>query len=235
MSQTQEKPLQVLYEDKNLLAVYKTAGIPVQADKTGDATLLDRVKAYLRKQSGKETPFCEVTHRIDRPVSGIVLLAKTHETLVGLNKLFQIKKVHKTYLAIVQPTPSEKKGRLVHWVKKIQTANLAKAFDQETPGCKEAILDYEVLQESGEQALLKIIPKTGRHHQIRVQLSKMGSPVLGDNKYGYKGPSTGWGIALHAYNLAFQHPITHVNLLIAAPFPQHPMWDTFRALEGHGE
>ena len=176
----------VLYEDNHLIAVAKKAGDIVQGDKTGDVPLSDIVKAYLKDKYQKPgNVFLGVVHRLDRPVSGIVLFAKTSKALPRLNRMFaEHEAVRKTYLAIVANKPPQLEGTLTHWLTRNEKQNTARAYDREVPNSKKAVLDYRVVAQSERYFLLEIELHTGRHHQIRCQLAKMGCPIKGDLKYG---------------------------------------------------
>ena len=183
--------LQVLYEDNHLLAVNKPAGMLVQGDDTGDATLADWAKQYIKLRYKKPGDvFLGIIHRLDRPVSGLVIFARTSKALTRMNKLFHDREIKKTYLAIISQRPEPLQGKLVHYILKDRDRNVAKAYDKvgnRTKDAKRSELSYEMLAEVGRNHLLRVEPVTGRPHQIRVQLSKMGWPIWGDVKYGYRG------------------------------------------------
>ena len=216
----------VLYEDNHLIAVSKRVGDIVQGDKTGDVPLSDLVKAYLKEKYQKPgNVFLGVVHRLDRPVSGIVLFAKTSKALPRLNKMFaEHKAVKKTYLAIVANKPPQQEGTLTHWLTRNEKQNTARAYDREVPDSKKAILDYRVVAESDRYFLLEVTLHTGRHHQIRCQLAKMGCPIKGDLKYGAPRSNPDGGISLHAWRLSLEHPVSHVPLTIEAPVPEERLW-----------
>ena len=193
--------MKILYEDNHLIAVRKRVGDIVQGDKTGDVPLSDMVKNFLKDKYQKPgNVYLGVVHRLDRPVSGIVLFAKTSKALPRLNKMFaEHKGVKKTYLAIVANKPSQPQGTLTHWLTRNEKQNTARAYDREVPGSKKAVLDYRLIAQSERYFLLEIELHTGRHHQIRCQLSKMGCPIRGDLKYGAPRSNPDGGISLHAW------------------------------------
>lgn len=216
----------VLYEDNHLIIVNKQAGEIVQGDKTGDTPLSDIVKDWLKKKHNKPgNVYLGVVHRLDRPVSGVVLFAKTSKALPRLNKMFaEHINVHKTYWAIVQNRPKEDKGTLTHWLTRQEKNNTAKAYDREVPGAKKAVLDYEVIASSDRYHLLEINLHTGRHHQIRCQLAKIGCPIKGDLKYGAPRSNPDGSISLHARNLTLEHPVSHESISVTAPVPEDRLW-----------
>ena len=216
----------VLYEDNHLIIVNKQTGEIVQGDETGDAPLSDIVKDWLKKKHNKPgNVYLGVVHRLDRPVSGVVLFAKTSKALPRLNKMFaEHINVHKTYWAIVQNRPKENKGTLTHWLTRQEKNNTAKAYDREVPGAKKAVLDYEVIASSDRYHLLEINLHTGRHHQIRCQLAKIGCPIKGDLKYGAPRSNPDGSISLHARNLTLEHPVSHESISVTAPVPEDRLW-----------
>ena len=216
----------VLYEDNHLIAVSKRVGDIVQGDKTGDVTLSDLVKTYIKDKYQKPgNVYLGVVHRLDRPVSGVVLFAKTSKALPRLNKMFaEHQAVGKTYLAIVANKPPQPEGTLIHWLTRNEKQNTARAYDREVPGSKKAVLDYRVVAQSERYFLLEIELHTGRHHQIRCQLAKMGCPIRGDLKYGAPRSNPDGGISLHAWRLSLKHPVSHVPLTIEAPVPEERLW-----------
>ena len=216
----------VLYEDNHLIAVAKKAGDIVQGDKTGDVPLSDMVKAYLKEKYRKPgNVYLGVVHRLDRPVSGIVLFAKTSKALPRLNKMFaEHKDVRKTYLAITGNRPPQSEGTLTHWLTRNEKQNTARAYDREVPQSKKAVLDYRVVAQSERYYLLEIELKTGRHHQIRCQLAKIGCPIKGDLKYGAPRSNPDGSISLHAWRLELEHPVSHAPLTIVAPVPEERLW-----------
>lgn len=219
----------VLYEDNHIIAINKRAGQIVQGDKTGDTPMSEDVKQYLKAKYNKPgNVFAGVTHRIDRPVSGIVLFAKTGKALERLNQMFQEKKIKKTYLAVSRFQPEKEKGTLVHYLVKNQKNNKSYAHDNEVNRSLRSELNYELMSKSDRYFLIKVEPKTGRHHQIRVQLSKMGCVITGDVKYGDKRANEDLSICLHAYKIEFTHPVSKEEITITAPLPDFKYWNAFR-------
>lgn len=219
----------VIYEDNHLLALWKPPGFLVQADATGDPTLTDWGRDYLKVKYEKPgAVFLHPVHRLDRPVSGAVLFARTDKALSRLNELFRLKKMDKTYLAVVKNPPPKTADRLVHFLDKNRDTNTVRAFisKQKAPAeAKESVLDYEWLGEFSGYNLLKIKPLTGRSHQIRVQLSSIGCPIVGDVKYGFATPLDDGSIGLHSFSMAFEHPVKREPLTIRAAFlPENPFW-----------
>ena len=216
----------VLYEDNHLIIVNKQAGEIVQGDKTGDTPLSDIVKDWLKEKHNKPgNVYLGVVHRLDRPVSGVVLFAKTSKALPRLNKMFaEHDKVSKTYWAIVQNRPQMPKGTLTHWLTRQEKNNTARAYDREVPGAKKAVLDYELIASGERYHLLEIHLHTGRHHQIRCQLAKMGCPIKGDLKYGAPRSNPDGSISLHARNLTLEHPVSHERISVTAPVPDDRLW-----------
>ena len=216
----------VLYEDNHLIIVNKQAGEIVQGDKTGDAPLSDIVKDWLKEKYNKPgNVYLGVVHRLDRPVSGVVLFAKTSKALPRLNKMFAgHDNVSKTYWAIVQNRPQTPQGTLTHWLTRNEKNNTARAYDREVPGSKKAVLDYELIASGDRYHLLEIHLHTGRHHQIRCQLAKIGCPIKGDLKYGAPRSNPDGSISLHARNLTLEHPVSHENISVTAPVPNDTLW-----------
>lgn len=221
--------MKVLYEDNHIIVVNKQSGEIVQGDKTGDTPLSDIVKVYLKEKYNKPgNVFLGVVHRLDRPVSGVVLFAKTSKALPRLNKLFaEHEKVKKTYWAIVANKPAQESSTLTHWLTRNEKTNTAKAYDREVPNSKKAVLDYRLIAASDRYFLLEITLHTGRHHQIRCQLAKMGCPIKGDLKYGAPRSNPDGSICLHARHLELEHPVSHELLSITAPVPQDALWRAF--------
>ncbi|WP_299521661.1 RluA family pseudouridine synthase [Winogradskyella sp.] len=217
--------LQVLYEDNHIIVVNKRAGDIVQGDKTGDAPLSDIVKDFLKQKYKKPgNVYLGVVHRLDRPTTGIVLFAKTSKALPRLNKLFAEKKAKKTYWALVKNKPPKSDDRLIHWLKKNPKNNKSTAYNSEVEDSKKAILNYKIIKKLDYFYLLEIDLETGRHHQIRSQLSKIGSPIKGDLKYGFPRSNKDASISLHARQLAFIHPVKQESLIITAPVPIDALW-----------
>ena len=216
----------ILYEDNHLVIVNKQAGEIVQGDKTGDTPLSDIVKDWLKEKHNKPgNVYLGVVHRLDRPVSGVVLFAKTSKALPRLNKMFaEHNKVNKTYWAIVQNRPLEPQGTLTHWLTRQEKNNTARAYDREVPGSKKAVLDYELIASGDKYYLLEIHLHTGRHHQIRCQLAKIGCPIKGDLKYGAPRSNPDGSISLHARTLTLEHPVNHEIISVTAPVPDDKLW-----------
>ena len=224
-----EVPFQVIYEDNHLLVVNKASGILVQGDITGDVPLVDLCKEYIAKKYEKPgAVFLGVVHRIDRPVSGIVVLARTSKSLERMNTLFRENKTRKTYWAITGEMPPSDTGNLVHWLVKDEKRNKTTAYPRETPGALRSELSYEVIARRENQWLLAVSPVTGRPHQIRTQLASIGCPILGDIKYGSEKPLEDGSIALHARKLEFIHPVRKEPMVLEAPLPDTPGWKTFK-------
>ena len=218
----------VLYEDNHLIAVKKLSGEIVQSDQTGDITLADNVKTYIKKKYKKPGEvFLGIIHRLDRPVGGVIVFARTSKALSRMNELFREKKIKKEYWAIVEEKPPLEKDRLINWVKKNQEKNRSRAYDTEVNEGKKAILCYQLVGRSRNYFYLRINPLTGRHHQIRVQLSYIGCRIKGDVKYGAKRTNKDGGIHLFAKSISFIHPIKKEPLIISANPPIDPLWNEF--------
>ncbi len=221
----------VLYEDNHIIIVNKSAGEIVQGDKTGDKPLSDVVKEYLKVKYNKPgNVFCGVTHRLDRPTSGIVVFAKTSKALSRLNKMFREGKVDKTYWAIVKNVPPKEEDQITHYLVKNEKLNKSTAFNIEKPHAKKAVLHYRLIAASKNYYLLEIDLETGRHHQIRVQLSKIGSPVKGDLKYGADRSNPDGSISLHARSISFIHPVSKELVSVTAPVPEDNLWKSFEVV-----
>ena len=217
--------LDIIYEDNHLIAVNKKSGEIVQGDKTGDEPLSERVKKYLKVKYNKPgNVFLGTIHRIDRPTSGIVIFAKTSKALSRMNEKFRQNKISKTYWAIVKNRLPKKNDLLEHYLLKNQKKN--KSFLSTEEKGKLSILEYNFLTDLNNYFLYEIFPKTGRHHQIRVQLSTIGSPIKGDLKYGAKRSNTNGGINLHAKKIDFNHPVTKENVSIEANCPKEKIWNS---------
>lgn len=211
-----------MYEDNHLLVVNKKVGQLVQGDKTGDESLLESIKNFIKKRDDKPgNVFLGLVHRIDRPTSGLVIYAKTSKALSRLTQMVKNREVKKTYWVVVAKEMIPKTQRLVHYLKKNEKNNKAIVFPKITDGAKEAILTYNVIKTLDNYLLLEIDLETGRHHQIRAQLSKTGIPIKGDLKYGSPRSNPDGGINLHARKLEFIHPVTKENMEIIAPVPQN--------------
>ncbi|MBQ9641688.1 MAG: RNA pseudouridine synthase [Bacteroidaceae bacterium] len=218
----------VLYEDNHLIIVSKAPGEIVQGDKTGDTPLSEAVKQYIKEAYAKPgNVFLGVVHRLDRPVSGIVLFARTSKALPRLNQMFSAGEVHKTYWAIVQTPPPQPEGTLVHWLVRNEKQNKSYAYDREVPNSKRAELDYRLIGKSERYYLVEVNLKTGRHHQIRCQLAKIGCPIKGDLKYGAKRSNPDGSISLHARSIQFVHPVSQKPIAVEAPVPQDLLWHSF--------
>ena len=217
--------IDVIYEDNHLIAVNKAASDLVQGDKTGDEPLGDKIKAFLKEKYNKPGDvYLGVTHRIDRPVTGVVLFAKTSKALARVNQMFQDKTIQKTYWAIVVQPPPLKEDQLENYLVKNSEKNKSFAFKQEIKNSKLAVLTYKWLTSYDHQNLLEVSPKTGRHHQIRCQLAHIGHPLRGDLKYGAKRSNEDGSICLHSAKLLFTHPITKESMCIAAELPKTSAW-----------
>lgn len=217
----------ILFEDNHLIIINKQSGEIVQGDKTGDEPLSETVKKYIKTKYNKPGDvFLGTPHRIDRPTSGIVIFAKTSKSLARLNKMFQQKEIQKTYWAIVKNEPPQKEATLIHFLKKNEAKNKSVAKLQDFDGAKRAELTYKVIHQFQQYFLLEILPKTGRHHQIRVQLASIGCPIKGDLKYGFSRSNKDASISLHARKIAFIHPVQKELLEITAPAPTNDvMWN----------
>jgi 23S rRNA pseudouridine1911/1915/1917 synthase len=220
--------MEILYEDNHIIIVNKSPREIVQGDKTGDKPLVDMVKDYLKEKYHKPgNVFCGVVHRLDRPTSGIVVFAKTSKALVRLNEMFKKGEVDKTYWAIVKDLPPQDEGTLVHFLIKNQKNNKSVAYDTEKPRSKKAVLHYKLVGRSQRYYLLEVKLETGRHHQIRCQLAKIGLPIRGDLKYGAQRSNPDGSISLHARNISFVHPVSKKMIDITAPVPDDPLWKAF--------
>ena len=218
----------VVYEDNHIIVVNKTASEIVQGDKTGDTPLSETVKEYLKVKYNKPgNVFCGVTHRLDRPVSGLVVFAKTSKALSRLNDMFRLGEVKKTYWAIVKERPKELEGELTPWMVRNEKQNKSYAYDKERPNSKKAILRYKLIGHSENYHLLEVDLQTGRHHQIRCQLAKMGCPIKGDLKYGSPRSNPDGSICLHARRVTFVHPVSKEVIDITAPLPPGNLWNGF--------
>lgn len=221
--------MQIVYSDNHLIIVNKNSSEIVQGDKTGDTPLVDLVKDYIKKEYNKPgNVFLGVTHRLDRPVSGLVVFARTSKALARMNELFRTKQVQKTYLAITANRPNPDEAELVHWLVRNEKQNKSYAYSSEKPGAQKAVLDYKLLASSERYYLLAVNLKTGRHHQIRCQLSAIGCPIKGDLKYGAPRSNPDGGISLHAWRIAFVHPVSKKPLSVEAPLPQDSLWQWFK-------
>lgn len=220
--------MQVVYEDNHLIIVNKSASEIVQGDKTGDIPLSETVKGYLKEKYQKPgNVFLGVTHRLDRPVSGLVVFAKTGKALSRLNEMFRTGDIHKTYWAIIKQCPPAPEGELVHYLVRNEKQNKSYAYDKEVKDSKKAVLHYRLIARSETYYLLEVDLKTGRHHQIRCQLAKMGCPIRGDLKYGFARSNPDGSICLHARKVSFVHPVSKIEIEVEAPLPDNRLWSFF--------
>ena len=220
--------MDVLYEDNHIIIVNKHSGEIVQGDKTGDKPLSDIVKDYIKEKYAKPgNVFLGVVHRLDRPVSGAVVFARTSKALTRLNETFRNGEVKKTYWAVVQNCPAEPEGTLTNWIVRKEAQNKSYAYDKEVPGSKKAVLQYKVIAHSDRYHLIEVTLITGRHHQIRCQLSHMGCPIKGDLKYGAKRSNPDGSISLMARSVAFSHPVSKQYIDVKAPMPDDNLWKAF--------
>ena len=218
----------VVYEDNHIIVVNKTASEIVQGDKTGDTPLSETVKEYIKNKYNKPgNVFLGVTHRLDRPVSGLVVFAKTSKALSRLNDMFRLGEVKKTYWAVVKERPKELEGELTNWLVRNEKQNKSYAYLKEVPNSKKAILRYKLIAHSENYHLLEIDLQTGRHHQIRCQLAKMGCPIKGDLKYGSPRSNPDGSICLHARKVQFIHPVSKEEICLTAPLPPGNLWKGF--------
>ncbi len=221
--------LQVLHEDNHIIVINKRVGDLVQGDKTGDKPLSEIVKEYIKEKYNKPGEvFLGVVHRLDRPTTGIVVFAKTSKALTRLNELFSKRETQKTYWAVVKNKPPKSEDNLVHFLKRNEKSNSSKAHIKEVPDSKRASLDYKIIKELNNYFALEINLHTGRHHQIRSQLSAIGCPIKGDLKYGFERSNPDGGIHLHAQKLAFIHPVTKEELVLLAPTPNEVIWNSIK-------
>ncbi len=218
----------VLYEDNHLIAVKKQSGDIIQSDQSGDITLADKVKEYIKRKYNKPGDvFLGIIHRIDRPVSGVVVFARTSKALTRMNELFREKKIQKVYWAVVEEKPPLENGEIVNWLKKNQEKNRSRAYDSEVKESKKAELKYQLMGRSRNYYYLKINPLTGRHHQIRVQLSNIDCRIKGDIKYGAKRTNKDGSIHLLARSISFVHPVKKQEIEIVCNPPIDPLWNEF--------
>lgn len=221
--------MEVVYEDNHIIIVNKSCSEIVQGDKTGDKPLSEKVKEYLKDKYAKPgNVFCGVVHRLDRPVSGLVVFAKTSKALARLNNMFKDKEVKKTYWAIVADKPQNDEAVLEDYLVKNERQNKSYAHPNPVQGSKKAILDYRVIGKSDRYYLLEVHLHTGRHHQIRCQLANIGCPIRGDLKYGARRSNPDGGISLHARHIEFVHPVSHITVSVTAPVPDEGVWKAFK-------
>jgi 23S rRNA pseudouridine1911/1915/1917 synthase len=217
--------MEVLYEDNHLIAVNKSCSEIVQGDRTGDTPLPEIVKQWLKEKYNKPgNVFIGVTHRLDRPVSGLVIFAKTSKALARMNEMFRQGEIKKTYWAIVKNRPLQLEGELIHYLVRNEKQNKSYAYDSEKPNSQKAVLSYKLIDQSDNYYLLEVDLKTGRHHQIRCQLAKMGCPIKGDLKYGFDRSNSDGGINLHSRKVSFIHPVSKKTIEITAPVPDDKLW-----------
>lgn len=217
--------MNVVYEDNHIIIVSKRSGEIVQGDKTGDRTLADDVKAYIKEKYAKPgNVFLGVAHRLDRPVWGLVVFAKTSKALTRLNEMFRNGDVRKTYWTICQNQPEAPETTLIHWLTRNEKQNKSYAYDHEVPGAKKAVLHYKVIGRSERYTLVEVELMTGRHHQIRCQLAKIGCPIKGDLKYGARRSNPDGSISLLARKVEFIHPVSKEPISIVSPIPEDNLW-----------
>ena len=217
--------MEVVYEDNHLIIVAKRSGEIVQGDKTGDTPLSEIVKQYIKEKYAKPgAVFLGVVHRLDRPVAGLVVFARTSKALERLNRMFAEGKVRKTYWAITKNRPSEESATLTHWLRRNEKQNKSYASESEKPGSKKAMLKYTVIGASTNYTLLEVQLMTGRHHQIRCQLAAIGCPIKGDLKYGAQRSNPDGSISLLARSIEFEHPVSHEVIRVVAPLPNDKLW-----------
>ena len=222
--------MQVVYEDNHIIIVSKSTGEIVQGDKTGDVPLSETVKDYIKFKYNKPgNVFLGVVHRLDRPVSGLVVFARTSKALSRLNEMFRVGDVHKTYWAIVKNRPEIEEATLTHWIVRNEKQNKSYAYDHEVKDSKKAVLHYKVIGASVNYTLVEVQLFTGRHHQIRCQLAKIGCPIKGDLKYGAPRSNPDGSISLLSRHVEFVHPVSKENISIDAPLPDDNLWKSFGA------
>lgn len=226
--------MEVVYEDNHIIIVNKRSGEIVQGDKTGDEPLSETVKAYIKEVYHKPgNVFLGVVHRLDRPVSGLVVFARTSKALSRLNEMFRVGDVHKTYWAIVKDKPAVEEGTLTHWLVRNEKQNKSYAYDREVPRSKKAVLHYRLIGCTDRYSLLEIQLMTGRHHQIRCQLARMGCPIKGDLKYGAPRSNPDGSISLLARKVELVHPVSKEPVSVVAPVPDDNLWQAIQP--AHGE
>lgn len=221
--------MQVVYEDNHIFVVYKESGEIVQGDKTGDTPLSETVKAYIKEKYQKPgAVFLGVVHRLDRPVSGLVVFARTSKALSRLNEMFRKGEVHKTYWALVQPSGNPVTSNTfvtaTHWLTRNEKQNKSYAYDREVPGSKKAVLRYRTIGQTERYQLVEVELLTGRHHQIRCQLSTLGMPIRGDLKYGAKRSNPDGSISLLSHHVEFIHPVSKQKIVLDSPLPDDKIW-----------
>ncbi|MDR1983723.1 MAG: RluA family pseudouridine synthase [Prevotellaceae bacterium] len=222
----------ILYEDNHIIIVNKHVGDIIQTDKTGDEPLSETLKQYIKIRDNKPgNVFIGIVHRIDRPVSGVVIFAKTSKALARLNDIFRKGDIHKTYYAIVKNKPQIEEATLINNLLRNEKINKSFVSEKQTDNTKQAKLHYKLISRSDTYFLLEIKLMTGRHHQIRCQLAAIGCPIKGDLKYGYPRSNADGGISLHARKIEFIHPVSGKQIEITAPFPTNDLWQCFEVEE----
>lgn len=221
--------MQVLYEDNHIIIVYKQSGEIVQGDKTGDKPLSETIKEWIKQKYAKPgNVFLGVVHRLDRPVSGIVVFAKTSKALSRLNNMFRNGEVRKTYWAMVQTAPNMPEATLTNWLVRNEKQNKSYVYNNEMLNAKQAILKYKTIGQTEHYTLLEVNLLTGRHHQIRCQLAAMGCPIKGDLKYGARRSNPDGSISLLSHKVEFIHPVSKQKIVVVSPLPTEKVWDNFR-------
>ena len=221
--------MQVLYEDNHIIIVYKQSGEIVQGDKTGDKPLSETIKEWIKEKYAKPgNVFLGVVHRLDRPVSGIVVFAKTSKALSRLNNMFRNGEVRKTYWAMVQTAPNMPEATLTNWLVRNEKQNKSYVYNNEMPNAKQAILKYKTIGQTEHYTLLEVNLLTGRHHQIRCQLAAMGCPIKGDLKYGARRSNPDGSISLLSHKVEFIHPVSKQKIVVVSPLQTEKVWDNFR-------
>ena len=221
--------MQVLYEDNHIIIVYKQSGEIVQGDKTGDKPLSETIKEWIKQKYAKPgNVFLGVVHRLDRPVSGIVVFAKTSKALSRLNNMFRNGEVRKTYWAMVQTAPNMPEATLTNWLVRNEKQNKSYVYNNEMPNAKQAILKYKTIGQTEHYTLLEVNLLTGRHHQIRCQLAAIGCPIKGDLKYGAHRSNPDGSISLLSHKVEFIHPVSKQKIVVVSPLPTEKVWDNFR-------
>jgi 23S rRNA pseudouridine1911/1915/1917 synthase len=219
---------EILYEDNHIIAINKKSSQIVQSDKTGDEPLVELLKNYIKQRDNKPgNVYIGVVHRLDRPVGGVIIFAKTSKSLIRLNDMFRAGEIRKTYLAIVKNAPPKEHDTLTHYLYRNEQQNKSYPYDFPKKNTKEARLEYTVMGKSDNYIMLKIRLFTGRHHQIRCQLAAIGSPIKGDLKYGFDRSNKDASISLIAYSISFIHPVKQEPVSITAPFPNTDVWNFF--------
>ncbi|MCO6495423.1 MAG: RNA pseudouridine synthase [Bacteroidetes bacterium] len=219
----------ILYEDNHVLIFNKPSGLPVQGDKTGDASVLDVIKGFIKERDAKPgNVYLGLVHRLDRPVSGIVILAKTGKALSRLTEMFRDRKVRKVYHAIVNGIPAQDSATLTHYHRKDGEKRIAILSNTPKSNSKPAVLHYKMLKHFNGNSLLEVELETGRFHQIRAQLFKNGNYIIGDLKYGAKKPNQDKSVCLHAFRVEFEHPVTKEKIMVKTPYPKNQFWEHFR-------